>query len=75
MVFEATKISANWYSWLHHQDDKLPIKNTKTLYKWVKPRTPNLSGSELSYYPPRHFFSNDKVKSESTGDYVAWKPK
>lgn len=71
---EATKISANWHSWLHHQDNKVPTKNANITYKWMKPRMPNLSGSKLSYYPSGHFFSNDKVKPKSTGDYVAWKP-
>ena len=70
---EATKVDSNWYGWLHHQDSKIPKKNLK--YKWMKPRGLNLSGSKLSYYPPGHFFSKDKTKPKSTGDYVAWKPK
>ena len=70
---EATRVGSNWYGWLHHQDNKIPKKSLK--YKWMKARELNLSGSKLSYYPPGHFFSKDKMKPRSTGDYVAWKPK
>jgi NADH:ubiquinone oxidoreductase subunit len=72
---EPTKVSAEWYSWLHHQDNEIPLSKKSTNHKWMKHRNLNLTGSKLSYFPPGHFLSKSKAKPKSTGDYTTWTPK
>lgn len=69
-IVEPTKISPEWYSWLHHQTSQIPSDGKKN-YKWEKSRQANLTGTELAYYPPGHILSL-KQESESIGDYHAW---
>ncbi|WP_236870150.1 NADH-ubiquinone oxidoreductase subunit NDUFA12 family protein [Candidatus Bandiella numerosa] len=72
---EPTKVSAEWYSWLHHQENKAPLGEESIKHKLGKSRNLNLTGSKFSYFPPGHFLSKSKTKPKSTGDYTAWVPK
>lgn len=72
---EPTKVSVKWYSWLHHQENKAPTSEKSMKYKWMQHRSLNLTGSKLSYFPPGHFLSKNKIKPKSTGDYTIWIPK
>ena len=47
---EATKITADWYLWIHHTIDKIPDKND-TKYKWQKKHLENQTGTENSFKP------------------------
>ena len=47
---EATKISSEWYLWIHHTIDKIPDANEKK-YKWQKKHLENQTGSNNSYKP------------------------
>jgi len=64
-----------WYSWLHHQDNEIPLSKKSIKHKWMKHRSLNLTGSAFSYFPPGHFLSKSKTKPKSTGDYTTWTPK
>ena len=33
---EATKITSDWYLWMHHTIDKIPEKENKQRYSWQK---------------------------------------
>ena len=47
---EATKITSDWYLWIHHTIDKIPdIKELK--YSWQKKHLENQTGSKNSYKP------------------------
>ena len=72
---EPTKVDAEWYGWLHHQENKAPLGEKSIKHKWEKRRDLNLTGSKFSYFPPGHFLSKSKTKPKSTGDYTKWVPK
>jgi NADH:ubiquinone oxidoreductase subunit len=72
-IVEPTKISVAWYSWLHHQTNEAPLKDSPS-YGWQNQRTANLTGTKLAYFPPGHTLSTSNKKPKSTGDYHAWHP-
>jgi len=63
---EATKITSDWFLWMHHTIDKIPTNNEKK-YIWQKEHTENQTGSEYSYKPTK-ISKNDKIKK-----YETWK--
>jgi NADH:ubiquinone oxidoreductase subunit len=70
---EATKIPAQWFSWIHFQISEPPKNNVKA-HKWEKEHTPNLTGTRRAYLPSGHILAAAK-RDKATGDYEAWKPK
>ena len=63
---DASKISDEWYSWIHYIRNK--IENTHDLKKheWQKPHQPNQTGTDSSYHPNRN---NEKINKK----YKSWK--
>ena len=47
---EATKISSEWYLWMHHTTDKIPNINEKK-YHWQKEHLENRTGTKHSHKP------------------------
>ena len=47
---EATKITSDWYLWIHHTTDKIPLEKDKK-YSWQKKHLKNQTGTENSYKP------------------------
>ena len=65
---EATKISSDWYLWMHHTTDKIPYKNDNIKkYDWQKKHQENKTGHKDSYKPIR-IKKDDKLKK-----YETWK--
>ena len=63
---EASKITSDWFLWMHHTIDKIPSQNEKK-YIWQKPHSENKSGSENAYKPI-------KIKKDSNiKKYETWK--
>ena len=63
---EATKISSDWYLWIHHTIDKIPdVKEIK--YSWQKKHLENQTGSKNSYKPVK--ISKNYLKKK----YETWK--
>ncbi len=63
---EASKITSDWFLWMHHTIDKVPSQNEKK-YIWQKPHSENKSGSENAYKPI-------KIKKDSNiKKYETWK--
>ena len=63
---EATKITSDWYLWMHHTIDKTPeIKDKK--YSWQKSHRENQTGSKNSHKPIK-IKKNDIQKK-----YKTWK--
>ena len=62
---EATKIPQEWYSWMHHMNNK--IENTRKLnkYNWQKEHSQNLTGIKKAYNP-------SKNKNASKKKYTTW---
>ena len=48
---EATKITSEWYMWMHHTIDKLPEQKNKKIYSWQKKHLENQTGTSNSYKP------------------------
>ena len=64
---EATKITADWYLWMHHTVDKIPEKKDNKKFLWQKDHLENLTGSKNSYKPIK-IKKNDIPKK-----YETWK--
>jgi NADH:ubiquinone oxidoreductase subunit len=64
---EATKITSNWYLWMHHTVDKLPEEKDKNNYSWQKNHLENQTGTKNSYKPIK--IKKDNVKKK----YETWK--
>ena len=63
---EATKITSDWFLWMHHTIDKIPTNNEKK-YNWQKKHLENRTGTKHSYKPIK-FKKDDKLKK-----YETWK--
>ena len=47
---EATKITSDWYLWMHHTVDKIPDKKDNK-YHWQKKHLENQTGTSKSFKP------------------------
>ena len=63
---EATKITSDWFLWIHHTVNEIPSKSVKK-YNWQKSHSQNLSGSNKAYKPNK-ISKNTKFKN-----YETWK--
>ena len=61
---EATKITSDWYLWMHHTIDKIP-NNTEVKHQWQKKHLENQSGTNNSYKPVKIKKNNVKKKYET----------
>ena len=66
---EPSKVPPSWHGWLHYTFDS-PVENT---HSWQKEFLPNLTGTDLAYFPPGHARKGGK-RSKASGDYEAWTP-
>ena len=63
---EASKITSDWYLWMHHTTDKIP-DNQETKYSWQKKHMENKTGTENSYKSVK--IKKDQIKKR----YESWK--
>ncbi len=63
---EATKITSDWYLWMHHTIDRIP-DSKETKYLWQKKHLENQTGTENSFKPVKI------RKSEISKKYETWK--
>ncbi len=63
---EATKITSDWFLWMHHTVNEIPSASQKK-YDWQKNHSENLSGSDKAYKPNR---ISKKIKFKN---YETWK--
>lgn len=61
---EATKITSDWFLWIHHTIDKIPDKSVKK-FKWQKKHLENRTGSKDSYKPIKIRKNINEKKYES----------
>ena len=61
---EATKITSDWFMWIHHTIDKIPNENEKK-YIWQKSHLENKTGCKDSYKPTKIKKKNDFKKYET----------
>jgi len=70
---EASKVSPDWYGWLHYTFDAPPTDEPLLRRSWEKDHRPNLTGTPLAWRPPGSLAA-EGVRPAATGDYEAWKP-
>ena len=58
----ASKITSDWYSWMHHISNNIPDENQKK-FSWQKSHKPNLTGTDKAYHPKKSENENKKYKS------------
>jgi len=63
---DASKISNNWYSWIHFTKNKIELKTKFEKYDWQKPHSANLTGTKEAYHPNK---KNNELKKK----YKTWK--
>ena len=61
---EATKITSDWFMWMHHTIDKIPDKTVKK-FKWQKKHLENRTGTNDSYKPIKIKKNSNNKKYES----------
>ena len=61
---EATKISSDWYLWIHHTVNNIPDKKDKK-YKWQKKHLENQTGTPDRFKPIKIIKNNLKKKYET----------
>ena len=62
---EATKITPDWYLWIHHTIDTIPGEKEIKRYVWQKKYLPNQTGSKNSYKPTKIKKNGNKKKYET----------
>ena len=66
-TIEASKITSDWYLWMHHTVDKIPSEDESKKYIWQKEHSANKTGTNESYRPV-------KIKKNHTQKkYETWK--
>lgn len=70
---EASKVSADWYGWLHYTFDAPPTDEPLTKRAWERPYRPNLTGTPMAWRP-QGSLAAEGARPAATGDYEAWKP-
>jgi len=64
---EATKITSDWYLWMHHTIDNIPDKKDNKKYSWQKKHLENQTGSKNSFKPTK--IKKDDIQKK----YETWK--
>ena len=64
---ESTKITSDWFLWIHHTIDSIPDKNIDKKYSWQKGHLENKTGTNEKHQPIK-LKKNIKLKK-----YEIWK--
>ena len=64
---EATKITSDWYLWMHHTINKIPDFKSEKKYKWQKKHLENKTGTNEKFKPIKIKKNNVQKK------YDTWK--
>ena len=70
---DASRIPPDWYAWIHHMIEGLPDEALPPAPKFLKPATPNLTGT-ASAYRPAGSLERGGQRQAASGDYEAWTP-
>jgi len=57
---EASKIPNDWYSWMHHTNNKIENRRNLKKYKWQKNHLPNQTGTTNAYNPKNNKNATEK---------------
>lgn len=70
---DASRVPAEWHSWLHHNIDGPPDEALPPQRPWEVEFTPNRTGTPQAYRPSGAIESGGR-RAMATGDYEAWTP-
>ena len=70
---DASKVPPEWHGWLHYTVESPPTEQPFVQRAWMKPHTPNLSGTPHAWRP-RGSIARGGERPRATGDYQAWRP-
>lgn len=70
---DASRVPAEWFSWLHHQIDDVPDQALPPRRAWQKTPAPNPTGTSFAYRPKGALEEGGK-RAAATGDYEPWTP-
>jgi NADH:ubiquinone oxidoreductase subunit len=70
---DSSRVPPEWHGWLHGTVDTAPDEALAKVPQWVKPATPNLTGTELAY-KPAGALDKGGARAGAAGDYHAWTP-
>ena len=62
---EASKITSEWFLWMHGTIENPPTKEKIEKFSWQKEHSGNLSGTDEAYKPNKIKKSNDYKKYET----------
>ena len=62
---EATKITSDWYLWMHHTIDKIPTETSDKKYNWQKKHESNKTGTKNRHKPIKIKKNTDAKKYET----------
>ena len=65
----ASKITSDWFSWIHYTVNTIPTEKKIEKYSWQKPHKDNKTGSIESYKP-----NKISKKGKDFKKYESWKP-
>ncbi|HYN46916.1 MAG TPA: NADH:ubiquinone oxidoreductase subunit NDUFA12 [Allosphingosinicella sp.] len=70
---DVSRVPPEWYAWLTRQIDDVPDKALPPAPKFLKPATPNLTGTPEAYRPAGAL-ERGGHRDRATGDYQPWTP-
>ena len=65
----ASKITSDWFSWIHNISNNIPVNSEKKKFPWQKPHKENKTGTSESYKP-----NKIRKNSKDFRKYETWKP-
>jgi len=63
---DASKITSEWYSWMHFTNNRIENNHDLEKYNWQKPHLSNQTGTKNAHHPNRN---NEQIKKK----YTSWK--
>ena len=70
---DASRIPPEWYSWITGIIDGPPEEALLPAPPFLKPATPNLTGTAMAYRPPGALERGGR-RAAASGDYQPWSP-
>ena len=67
---EASRITSDWYLWMHHTIDNAPDPSAKNQYSWQKEHVENLTGTSRAHRPDGSLALEIKKEMKK---YESWK--
>ena len=70
---DASRVPAEWHSWLHQTVEDSPEQAPPLVRPWQKPSEPNATGTAGAFLPAGAL-ERGGHRAAATGDYEAWSP-